>query len=92
MLWANTGIGADALGERGKKAEIVGREAAEKLLKEINAPVDSHLADNLIPLLGLFKGRIKVSRISDHTISNIYAVEKFLDVKFKIEGNMISCE
>ena len=51
-------LGADALGERGKSSETVGNEAAGKLLKEIEsgAPVDGHLADNLIPFLGLFGG------------------------------------
>ncbi|MCX6707818.1 MAG: RNA 3'-terminal phosphate cyclase [Candidatus Woesearchaeota archaeon] len=87
-------IGSDSLGERGKKAEEVGKEAAERLLKEIShgAPVDEYLADNLIPFLGLFGGKIKVAKISDHTLTNIYVVEKFLDVKFEIneENKMIS--
>ena len=80
-------IGADSLGERGKKAEIVGKEAADRLINEINykAPVDEYLADNLIPLLGLFGGKIKVAKISNHTLTNIYVVEKFLDVKFKVD-------
>ncbi|MDO8740827.1 MAG: RNA 3'-terminal phosphate cyclase [Candidatus Woesearchaeota archaeon] len=90
VLWAvfkNAVIGADCLGERGKKAEIVGEEAAKKLAEEINsgAAVDEHLADNLIPFLGLFGGKIKTSKISSHTLTNIYVVEKFLDVKFNID-------
>jgi len=88
-------LGADALGERGKSSENVGKEAAEKLLKEIEsgAPVDQHLADNLIPFLGLFGGKIRVSRITNHTLTNIYVTEKFLDVKFKVdkEKNIIEC-
>ncbi|RLE39189.1 RNA 3'-phosphate cyclase [Candidatus Woesearchaeota archaeon] len=80
-------IGADALGERGKPAEKVGTEAGKRLIEEISsgAPVDKHLADNLIPILALVGGRMKVSEISDHTRTNIYVVEKFLDVKFKID-------
>ncbi|MCX8146842.1 MAG: RNA 3'-terminal phosphate cyclase [Candidatus Woesearchaeota archaeon] len=89
-------IGADSLGEKGKLAEVVGKEAAERLLNEIsyNAPVDEHLADNLIPLLGLFGGKIKVAKISNHALTNIYVVEKFLDVKFEIdrENRIISCK
>jgi len=79
-------IGSDSLGERGKKAEIVGKEAAERLMNEIdyNAPIDEYLADNIIPLLGLFGGKIKVAKISNHLLTNIYVVEKFLDVKFKV--------
>ena len=90
-LWAkfDSGaiIGADSLGEKGKPSESVGKEAAEKLLKEIklNAPVDSHLADNLVPFLALFGGKIKVTKITNHTLTNIYVTEKFLNVKFKVD-------
>ncbi len=84
-------LGADELGEKGKPAEEVGKMAAEKLLKEINskAAVDKHLADNLIPFLALIKGKIKTSEITDHTSTNIYAVEKFLGKTFEIEENTI---
>ncbi|MBD3313694.1 RNA 3'-terminal phosphate cyclase [Candidatus Woesearchaeota archaeon] len=80
-------IGSDSLGERGKRAEIVGKEAAERLKKQMssNVPVDEYLADNLIPLLGLFGGSIRVAKISKHTLTNIYVVEKFLDVKFDVD-------
>ena len=80
-------IGADALGERGKRAEMVGREAADNLLKEINenAPVDSHLADQLIPYLALLGGSYRTTRISKHATTNIYVAENFLDVKFRID-------
>ncbi|MBI2136826.1 RNA 3'-terminal phosphate cyclase [Candidatus Woesearchaeota archaeon] len=74
-------IGADALGERGKRAEEVGKEAADKLIKEIEskAPVDVHLADNLIPFIALFPGnQIKVSELSMHTKTNIWVIEQFL--------------
>jgi len=80
-------IGADVLGERGKSAEEVARECCDKLFEEMqsHAPVDEHLADNLIPILGLVGGKIKTSYITTHTKTNIYVVEKFLDVKFKID-------
>ena len=87
-------IGADALGERGKKSEIVGEEAAKNLIEQINnkAPVDEHLEDNLIPYLALFGGRFKFNKITNHTKTNIYVVEEFLDKKFRIEDNIISVE
>jgi len=86
-------IGADALGERGKLAEKVGEEAAKKLQNEIekNAPIDGHLADNLIPLMGLARGSsIKVAEVSEHTLININTVEEFLGKMFKVEDNKIS--
>jgi RNA 3'-phosphate cyclase len=73
-------IGADALGERGRRAEFVGEEAAKKLLSGINsgAAVDSHLADNLVPIIALFGGRMRASELSSHTLTNAYTVQQFL--------------
>ncbi|MBN2052549.1 RNA 3'-terminal phosphate cyclase [Candidatus Woesearchaeota archaeon] len=87
-------LGADGLGDKGKKAEDVGKEAAEKLLKEVNsgAAIDKLLADQLIPFLALAGGIIRTSEVSNHVKSNIYVAEKFLDVKFIIQENVISCE
>jgi len=98
-LWAkfDSGaiIGADALGEKGKPSEKVGKEASENLVKEIKkgTPIDSHLEDNLIPFIALFGGRIRASEITKHTLTNIYVTEKFLNVKFEIDEKekIISC-
>ncbi len=87
-------IGADSLGEKGMPAEEVGKQAAQKLIEAIEskAPVDSHLADNLIPWMALFApSSIRVQKITKHTETNIYVVEKFLPVKFSIESNIIMC-
>ncbi len=95
VVWAkysNTILGGDSLGEKGKVSEKVGREAAEKLLREVerDACVDSHAADNLIPFMSLSPGSsIKTSEISLHTRTNIWVCEKFMGGKFKIEGSTI---
>ncbi len=80
-------IGSDGLGERKLKAEDVGKEAADNLsrLLDEDVPCDEYLADQLIPILGLVGGKIITNKISDHTKSNIYVTEKFLDVKFVID-------
>ncbi len=80
-------LGADALGEQGKKAEIVGEEAAKNLIKEIesNAPVDRHLADQILPFMALVGGKIKVSEITNHCRTNIYAIEQFFGNIFNID-------
>jgi len=86
-------LGADALGAPGKPAEKVGQEAAQKLLQEIEskAPVDSHLADNLIPLISLCRpSSIKTSHITSHTKTNMQIVEAFLGKIFKEKDNIIS--
>jgi RNA 3'-terminal phosphate cyclase (GTP) len=85
-------IGADALGAQGKTSEKVGQEAADKLINEINsrAPVDSHLADNLVPLIALSRpSRISASRITPHTRTNMQVVEAFLGTIFTEKDNLI---
>ncbi|MBI2522767.1 RNA 3'-terminal phosphate cyclase [Candidatus Woesearchaeota archaeon] len=82
-------LGADSLGERGKKAEVVGGEAAKWLSAEIEskAPVDFHLADQLLQFLAIADGKIKTSKITNHTKTNIYTIEKFLGKIFEIDEN-----
>ena len=89
-LWTDkTILGAGTLGEIGKKAEKVGNECAEMLVREINsgATVDKHLADQLIPFMGLAEGNsgCKVSELTNHTKTNIWVTEKFLDRKFEVK-------
>jgi RNA 3'-phosphate cyclase len=89
-------MGADALGEKGRPAEDVGAAAADRLLNLLksHAAVDSHLADNLIPLMALCGGELKTEKITDHIRSNIYVCEKFLGVGFRVKerDNIIIAE
>ncbi len=85
-------LGGDALLEKGKRSEEVAKEAVEELSLEIdsNAAVDHHLADQLIPFMGLLPGsKIKVQEVTSHTQTNINIVEQFLPVKFEIKNNII---
>ena len=93
VLWAETDtgviLGADAIGELGKRSEVVGREAAEKLYTEISAKptVDVHLADMLIPYIALAKGKSSylTRTISEHLETNIWLTEKILGLRFSLE-------
>ncbi len=86
--YENSALGSDALGEPGKRAEIVGREAAEKFLKfhESGAALDRHAADQIIPFLALSGGRVSVAEITNHCLTNIWVTEKFLGAKFEVTG------
>jgi RNA 3'-phosphate cyclase len=92
VLWAETDIdvvlGADSIGELRKMAEDVGKEAANKLIRELSAKstVDEFLADMLIPYMALTKGKSAylTRTISDHIESNIWLMEKMLNVKFTV--------
>ena len=83
-------VGADILGEKTTRAENVGEKCGQELNKALAsaAPVDLHLADQLIPLLGIARGEIFVQEISNHTLTNIYVTEQFLDVKFVVDKNL----
>ena len=67
--------GFSALGERGKPAERVGEDAADAANRFLGdrdgdrgatAPVDRHLADQLLVYLALAGGRLRIPEITDH--------------------------
>ncbi|HII71138.1 TPA: RNA 3'-phosphate cyclase, partial [Candidatus Woesearchaeota archaeon] len=80
-------LGADALGEKGKRAEVVGEEAAKKLIAEIEkgAAVDQHMCDNMIPFVALFGGKMKTSELTKHAKTNVYTVSKFLGERLEVD-------
>ena len=87
-------IGTDNLGKLGKRAEDIGKEAALELLKEQKtaACLDKHLADQILPYLALSSGKsqVTVSEITNHCKTNVWVIEKFLDGKFEIKGDLIT--
>ena len=90
----NTILGADALGEKGKRAEDVGKEAAEKLVEEITskAAVDRYMADQLIPYLAVAGGSVMTGRQpSIHALTNAAIVNRF-GYKVDVSGSMINAE
>lgn len=93
LICANTILGANALGEKGKKAEIVGEEAGKNLITEYESggALDSYVGDQVLPYLALAGGEIKVNKITEHCKTNIWVIEKILPVKFEIKEKIISC-
>lgn len=93
-------LGGDALGERGKRAEQVGREAAENLKAQVEsgAPLDEWMADQILPFMAFSalehgeRMEVRVSRTTEHAKTNIWVVERFLAVRFLTEGKAILCE
>jgi len=102
VLWAKTSTGAllggDAIGELGKPSEVVGQEAAENLLREVEslATVDVHLADMLVPYVGLAQGEsVYLSRVmTEHLDTNIWLAQLILGVEFSVTrvGNLYRIE
>lgn len=74
-----TRIGSSSLGERGKRAELVGEEAALSLTQEIasGAALDRHMADQIVPYLAVAGGKATVSQVSQHTVTNLEVMRLF---------------
>ena len=92
-LWAeaeHSVLGADALGARGKPAEKVGEEAAEKLVEDLRtgAALDTHMADMIIPLAGLAHGttRVTCARMTLHAATNLEVTRMILGVDARASG------
>lgn len=83
--------GSYVLGEKGKRAEIVAKEALDSLMAE-TGDVDYHLADQLLIYAALAEGETSytTSRISNHLRTNAYVISQFLDREIRIEENRIS--
>ncbi|WP_094227568.1 RNA 3'-terminal phosphate cyclase [Methanolobus psychrotolerans] len=90
-LWSGL-IGSVNIGTKGVTAEKVGRQAAQTLLGELRSKVsvDIHLADQLIPYMGLTGcGSFTTRELTQHCLTNIHITEQLLDVHFtinKIDG------
>lgn len=89
-------IGSDQVGEKGKPAELVGREAAEGYLEEYRemATVDSHLADMLSTYLSLTEreSEFRTSKVSEHLKTNLYVSRLFTGCEYElseIEGGVL---
>jgi RNA 3'-terminal phosphate cyclase (ATP) len=94
-LWVNENkiyLGTDNLGAKGKPAEKVGKEAANRLIEEIktNAQVDRHTTDHLILPTSLADGTsiLNTSQITLHTLTAIEVAKLFTEARFSVKGKI----
>ena len=84
--------GFSSLGERGRPAEDVGRDAAQQFgeFHNTSACIDPHLADQIVPYLCLAKedSSFTTARITQHLMTNLWVTGKFLDVRYEIDGEL----
>lgn len=84
--------GFGSLGERGKKAETVGTEAADEFLRHYRTGMafDEHLPDQIALYLSLCKEKsvFTTSRITQHLMTNLWCISLFHDFKYEVEGNI----
>jgi hypothetical protein len=76
-------------------AEIVGKECAEELIKELESDsiFDRHLADQIMPFSAVARGKTiyTTTEVTKHQISNAYVINKFFD-NVRIDGKVIEIE
>lgn len=84
----NAVLCGDAIGELKKTAEDVAKEAVDNMLSEVGkGAVDRHAGDMLLPYMAIAgAGTILVSQITQHMLTNISVIEKFIPVKFEVSG------
>jgi RNA 3'-terminal phosphate cyclase (ATP) len=82
--------GFTSLGERRKMAEIVGEEAANEFAAyyATGAAIDLHMADQIVLYLSMCNQRsvFTTSGITEHLMTNLWAISLFHAFKYSIEG------
>lgn len=85
-------LGVDRLGVIGRRAELIGSEAAEELVNLLRGgyPVDKHLCDQLIVWASLADGvsRFKTVELTLHALTCIELSKIILNAEFKIDGGL----
>ncbi|MFC4357736.1 RNA 3'-terminal phosphate cyclase [Halobium salinum] len=72
-------VGVDELGERGRPSETVADRAVDRFLSlhASGAPVDEHVADQLLVFLALWGGQVSIPRVTAHVESNLDVLAAF---------------
>jgi len=87
---AKSFAGFTSLGERGKKAEVVGQEAAEEFLKYYvtGAALDPHLSDQVVLYLAMCREEsiFSTSCITEHLMTNLWVIGLFHEYAYAVEG------
>ncbi len=81
-----------AVGERGRPAEVVADQVADEALAyhESGCPVDPHAADQIVLPLAFAAGpsEFKVSKITQHLVTNLDIIRRFVEREISIEGDL----
>ena len=84
--------GFASLGERGKRAETVGEEAAAALAAhcETGTSLDPHLPDQLALYLAMCgeDSTFSTSRVTEHLVTNLWTIGLFRECRYAVEGEI----
>src|SRR5208337_5007240 len=82
--------GFTSLGQRGKRAENVGEDAAIEFVDyyKSNAALDEHLSDQIVLYLSMCgeESTFTTSSITDHLMTNLWVIGLFCQCKWFVEG------
>ncbi len=88
----NSMAGFTSLGERGKKAEVVGAEAAKGFLDyySTGAALDPHMSDQIVLYLAMCKeeSEFSTSCITEHLMTNLWVISLFHEYRYSVEGDV----
>ncbi len=88
----NSIAGFTSLGERGKRAEAVGEDAAIEFLTYYytNAALDPHISDQIVLYLSICKeeSSFTTSCITQHLMTNLWVISLFHEFRYSIEGEI----
>jgi RNA 3'-terminal phosphate cyclase (ATP) len=88
--YAHALAGFSALGKRGLPAERVALDACREFFDfhKTGAPVDRHLADQLILPMALAAGRseMAIERVTSHLLTSAHVVRQFVSAAIEVEG------
>ncbi|WP_277556075.1 RNA 3'-terminal phosphate cyclase [Halobaculum limi] len=78
-VYEHSVVGFDALGERGRTSEAVADSAVQQFtaFHANDAPVDVYMADQLMTVLALAGGRVRIPSVSEHVRTNLEVVTAF---------------
>ena len=84
--------GFSSLGEKGKRAEAVGEEAADEFIEyySTGAGLDKHLPDQIVIYLSMavMESVFTTSCITQHLITNLRIIKLFHEVNYSIDGEI----
>ena len=88
----NSIAGFTAIGERGKKAEVVGEEVAVEFLRyySTGAALDPHMSDQIALYLSVSKEEsvFSTSSVTEHLMTNLWVIGLFHEYRYSVEGEL----
>jgi RNA 3'-terminal phosphate cyclase (ATP) len=88
----NSVAGFTSIGERGKRAEVVGEEVADKFLRYYitNAALDPYMSDQIVLYLSFCNEEsvFSTSSVTEHLLTNLWVTGLFHQFRYSVEGEI----